>query len=195
MSQKTIQLPGFGFCILVASYLSLGALLYYGSQTPRLDEVFDILSKRERPGFSSFSADEVRLLEGTLRDYGGFSRALLGKSQAKFLEPRQEGWIRRAEAHLVVKPEKDGPLELQVEADGKPADFPLQVTLEGKGLTKTLELNYDKPTALDIAPSDLKGTSILSVKTKGAKDIAASVPSWGIRVVPRTNSPNRDPHD
>lgn len=190
MSHKTLQLPGIGFLILTACYSTLAAFLYFGSQTPRLDEVFGLLSKREHSGFSGYSEADIRLFERTMRDFGGFSRALLGRGSARFLEPPHDGWLRLGQSHLAVRPDKNKPLQFQIEAEGKRDDFPLTLHLQGKGVSKTLQLAYGAPGLVEFTAADLSGPSILSVSVKGSKDLGKATPSWGVRVVPQTGSVN-----
>ena len=192
MSSRTAQLPGPGFWILLVSYTALVGFVYFGSRKPRLDEVFEILQKRELGDSVTFTEQDVQVLAGALGDHSGFSRALVGKASARFLEPRPDGWLRRAHAHLAVCPQKAAPLQLRFESEGRIDDYPLTVNLQGMGFAKSLKLLAGIPEVVELSATDIPQAGILECSIKGARDSVTGRPSWGLRVVSPVTATNRE---
>jgi hypothetical protein len=190
---KTLNLPNFGFWILVASYVSAVIFLCFGSQKPRLEAAFDVLSRREREDFSAYTAKDIQLLEGVLRDYPGFVRALVGRSSARFLSPRVDGWLRLERAHLALRPERDEALSVSFEVRGSPREFPVSLTLDGHGQRKQLTFETAGIKSIEFAPNELRKPGILDFQvqtTKIAPDASATV---GVRIAPQASpTPTRE---
>jgi len=178
--------PSAGFYVLLGTHGLLGAILLWGWQRPPLDEVFDLLSRRELDAVVEYSPREVAVLQSSWDKHAGLGRALLGKSTVKFLEPTDSGWLSRRVAHLAVSPEADHSTALSFEGRGAPSDFPLVVTVRGAGADRRLELTQPKqPKVVEWLPSDLKLASILDVEVTAVQGNGAAAPGWAVRV---TNS-------
>lgn len=175
------NLPGAGFFVLVLSYLGALAFIWFGAQTPTLDHAFEILAKRDRGVFTAFTEPEVKLLRGVLSDHSGFSRALVGRGTAKFLEPRINGWLTMTDAHLAVRPDKDKPTQLRIESQGNPQDYPIMVTLSGSGKEISLKLTSNEPVPLEWGPNELKKATIFGFKVTPSVHGQPSN-TWGLRV-------------
>lgn len=196
MSAAKDNLPSAGFAAIATSYTLLAALLIWGWQTPRLDKAFRLLNTRELDANVEFSTDDIQVLQKVWDTHAGFSRALLGKAAARFVEPTESGWISRPKAHLAVRPETEQLTLLTLEARGKPDDFPLKVRLFGRGLERQVELTANQTQKVEWSPTDLKQPSILEVEVTAPNSPANDAPrSWAIRVT--TNSPGstREAHD
>jgi hypothetical protein len=181
MSIKTLDPPRSGFYIIVLSYLAVIGFLVWGAEQPRLDRAFEVLARRDRGNFSGYSEDDIKFLRRVLDDYSGFSRALVGRSSAKFLEPRVDGWLKTPHAHLAVRPDKGKPTVLLLESEGSPSDYPVTVKIAGKGFEKTLNVTSNAPVHIELSPTEVTKTSILKfdVMTAGRRQPS---PSWGLRL-------------
>jgi hypothetical protein len=178
--------PSLGFFLLVASHSLLVGLLLWGWQKPPLDEVFAILERRELDRTLEYSPADLRLLQGTWDAHPGFGRALLGKSQVKFLEPTESGWVARRSAHLAVRTEADRPTQFSLEGRGAPGDYPITVKIRGNGLERQVELLPNQSQKIEYSIQDLPKPSILDVEIRAGQSHAATAPTWAVRV---TSSP------
>jgi hypothetical protein len=174
------------------SYVAVGVFLVWGAQRPRLDEAFEILSQRDRAEFSGFTEENVGLLSSVLNDYSGFSRALVGRSAAKFLEPKVNGWLVTPHAHLAVKPEKGKATKLTLESQGSDKDYPATIRILGKGFEKTLTLNSPQPFAFELSATEVAKPSILKIEV-APNSRGARSSSFGLRVVSSASSSREAP--
>jgi hypothetical protein len=191
-SKAKINWPSFGFFLIVASCALLLGLLCWGWHKPELDEAFDILSRRELESAPEFSERDIRLLQRVWDRHPGFSRAMVGKSSARLLEPAESGWFERRRGHLSVRPEADHPAQFSLEARGAPSDFPVTVKLTGKGFERKLELSANQPQPLELSTRDLKHPTILDLELTEANSHASSTPTLGLRVIASGAAPARD---
>jgi hypothetical protein len=182
MSIKTLDLPRSGFYIVVVSYVAAGAFLWFGAQQPRLDEVFELLTQRDRGNFTGYTEQDVKVIEGVLKDYPGFSRALVGRSSAKFLEPRVNGWLKSEHAHLTVRPEKGKPTVLRLESQGSSTDYPATIVISGRNFVKKLTLRSEEPVNIEFSTNEVTKPSILKLEVSVAGRDQPS-PLWGLRLV------------
>jgi hypothetical protein len=191
MRERTLNLPSLGFWILLASYTAAFGFLCFGSQKPRLETAFDLLSRRERDDFSAYSVKDVDLLEGVLHDYPGFVRALVGRGSARFLEPRVDGWLRLERAHLALRPDPKATLRVTFEVRGEPREFPLTLTIGDQGKNKQLTFDASGVKSVEFSRSELSKAGIwaFQVKASKASKTSAEAASWGVRIVPQTTLP------
>ncbi|HMA92171.1 MAG TPA: hypothetical protein VKP30_05765 [Polyangiaceae bacterium] len=185
--------PSAGFFAIVVSYTTLVALIAWGWQKPQLEKAFGILNRSDLEDNVEYSPKEIRVLEQVWGRHPGFSRALLGKGSAKFIERTQPGgWLNRPSAHLAIKPEAGQPTRLTLEAQGKPSDFPIRIRLSGKGQERQVELASEDPMPLEWSTSDLKEPSILNVEVTANSNRPANTTSWAVRVTANTTGPARE---
>jgi hypothetical protein len=190
MSRFFSDNPRIGFYIVVVSYLAVGGFLMWGAQRPRLDAAFEILGRRERDNFSGYSEEDVKLLLTVLSNHSGFSRALVGRTTAKFLEPKVEGWLIAPRAHLAVKPEKGTPTKLLLESRGDEKDYPATMVIKGPGVNKKLTVESSKPLSFEFSAAEVSKPTILEFEVTTASGHRLS-PVWGLRIMAPTLS-NRE---
>lgn len=183
--------PSAGFFAIAIAYTTLVVLIAWGWQTPQLEKAFDILNKGDLDDNAEYSPKEIRILEQAWSRHPGFSRALLGKGSAKFVEPTQPGgWLSRASAHLAVKSEAEQPTRFALEARGDAGDFPIRVKLFGKGLERQVELlSPNEPKPLEWSPNDLKEPGILNIEVNPNR--SATAPTWAVRVTATAALPEK----
>jgi hypothetical protein len=189
-ARSNLGRPSFGFFLIAGVHCLLVGMLIWGWQQPPLDKAFEILARRDLGESVDFLPSEIQVLQRSLDRHAGFSRALLGKSVARFVEPTASGWLSRPVAHLTVRPEPDHPTELLVEGRGAPGDFPLVVKFHGKGLARQVELLPNEPQKVEWSSSDLDRPTILTVEIAAAKSHASATPSWSVQV--ESSSPVRE---
>lgn len=174
--------PSAGFYVLLGTHCILVGMLCWAWQRPALDEVFEILARREMNPAVEFSAREVAVLQRSWDRHPGLGRPLLGKSTARFLEPTESGWLSRSSAHLALSPEADRSTVISLEARGAPTDFPLVVKIRGSGADRQVELMQKQPKQIEWPAADLKLPRILDVEVTAAQPHNATAPTWAVRV-------------
>ncbi|HEY5956270.1 MAG TPA: hypothetical protein VIV60_06950 [Polyangiaceae bacterium] len=188
--------PSAGFFMLLASHSLLVVLLWWGWRTPRLDDAFELLSRRQLGGDVEYSPQDVDVLLGAWNAHPGLGRALVGKGPARFLEPTDSGWLTRPAAHLAVaRPDPEHPTQIALESRGEPNDYPITVKLLGAGIERQLQLKSGDTQKVELSAKEMGKPGILNVELSPAQSRPTSAPSWAVRIVPSASSNVRDPHD
>jgi len=188
-SVSQINWPSIGFATIVSTHTLLVALLWWGWQTPVLDKAQSILTQRELNAGFQLSVEDRQVLQDVWNRHPGFSRALLGKASARFVEPTELGWLARNAAHMAVRPDSDQPVKLSLEGRGIASDFPIIIKIHGSGFDRQVTLAApNQPQQLDVSIADLKHASILELEMTSAHPRATGAQTWAIRLT--SSSPN-----
>ena len=157
--------PSLGFWILVASHVVMIAFLAWGFSEPPLDRVQRVLDQIRANPNQPASDHQVQAVLATLRRHPGFARALVGHAQAGFLEPDKNGWLRLAQAHLVTQPQNSSGLRVWIEVDGPAARFPVELSLSGGSVQKTLRYQARGRLSFDLTGADAARPLMLRVQS------------------------------
>jgi hypothetical protein len=182
--------------MLLGSHALLVGLIAWGWQKPLLEDVFEILSRRQLGGDAQYSERDVDVLLKAWNAHPGLGRALVGKGAARFLEPTESGWLARTSAHLAVASvDPQHPAPITLEGRGAPSDYPITIKLTGAGIQRQVQLQSGDPQKLEFSATELAKPGILKVELAPAQSRASSAPSWAVRIVPGAISNVRESHD